>query len=73
MPVQVDGEPFELTGPAKLTIQLANKVNVMVKAQDGKTPIETKIIKVLEWAEENKTINLQQKKILLDQFLTNMN
>jgi hypothetical protein len=73
MHVQVDGEPFVVNGPAKITIQLANKVNVMVKAQDGKTPVETKIIKVLEWAENNKHINNDQKKILLEQFLTKLN
>jgi len=44
-------------------------VDVLVKKHYGKTPIETKILKVLDWAEGKDYINETQRHILLDQFL----
>ncbi len=69
VPLQIDGEPFELDGPANITINLSTKVNVLVRPLDGKTPVETKILKVLDWAEEKHHISSEQRGILLDQFL----
>lgn len=71
--MQIDGEPFDMKGEATIEISLSKKVNVLVKAQDGKTPVETKILKVLNWAEEKSHISQEQKQILLNQFFNSAN
>ena len=71
--MQVDGEPFENKGPGHVTIELSNKVNVLVKRQPGKSLVETKVYKVLESAEENNKINPSQKDYLLDQIFKALN
>jgi len=69
IPFQIDGEPFEVKGPCKVSMKLKKRVDVLVKKHLGKTPIETKILKVLDWAEGKDYINETQRHILLDQFL----
>lgn len=73
MPTQIDGEPFEIQGSATISIDLSNKVNVYIKSEDGKTPAEVKVLKVLDWAEERSQITHDQRMILQDQFLKTLN
>lgn len=69
IPFQIDGEPFEVKGNCKMSVKMEKRVDVLVKKHYGKTPIETKILKVLDWAEGKNYINETQRHVLLDQFL----
>lgn len=69
IPFQIDGEPFEVKGNCKMVMKMEKRVDVLVKKHYGKTPIETKVLKVLDWAEGKNYINETQRHVLLDQFL----
>ena len=68
-PIQIDGEPFELKSPFSITISHMDKVDVLIKESDRRLSAETKIIKVLDWAENSNQITSEQKDILLDKLL----
>jgi len=68
LPIHIDGEPFEVKPPFSISIGSCDKVDVLIKRSDPRLKAETKIIKVLNWAEETNNITSEQKDILIDKF-----
>jgi len=67
-PVQIDGEPFEINGPFQITFTYKDKVAMLGRKIEPNYIIESKILKVLEWAENGNHISNKQKEILLEKF-----
>ena len=55
--------------PFSIELSHIDKVEVLLKQSDKRLNAETKIVKVLDWAENLNQITSEQKDILLDKFL----
>lgn len=67
-PVQIDGEPFEINGPFQITFTYKDKISMLGRKIEPNYIIESKILNVLEWAENSNHISNKQKEILMEKF-----
>ncbi len=70
--IQIDGEPFELNGPFKIEFSYKDKINMLGRKIEQNYIIESKILKVLDQAENEGHISGNQKEILIEKFVETM-
>lgn len=68
-PVQIDGEPFEVTGPFVLNFEYKDKITMLGRKMEQNYILESKILNVLDWAENKGHLSINQREILLEKFI----
>ncbi|KAM3136141.1 hypothetical protein pb186bvf_011763 [Paramecium bursaria] len=63
--IQIDGEPLKI-GASTIDFTLIDKVQMLTNSTSKSTQMESKILRTMDWALENKLISLQGKNEILN-------
>ena len=68
IPIQIDGEPMLIKGPASIKIVHRDTVTMLSRTFEKHHKVASKVMEVLSWAESKRIIDSSQKSILLTEF-----
>lgn len=68
VPIQIDGEPMLVKGPAVIRIRKKDSVTMLSRTVEKHHKVASKVMEVLSWAETKHIIDSSQKNIILTEF-----